>query len=187
MMCERALSRTTKGGLLAEKQMVQEQIADSWIELQEFRLLVLYTAWLIDNSSAREVRQYISACKVRASQIMSSIGSRATHIHGALGVSNLMPLGGNGEMMATVDGPTEVHKVTIAQQVLKQYKPSPDNWPTAFRPRRLLESRRTFDGMVDRRLGPGDHDDLDTMVQQGPANDDAVKRFEAYLDATANI
>ena len=39
MMCERALSRTTKGTLLADKQMVQEQIAESWIELQEFRLL----------------------------------------------------------------------------------------------------------------------------------------------------
>jgi acyl-CoA dehydrogenase len=77
MMCERALSRTTKGGLLADKQMVQEQIADSWIELQEFRLLVLYTAWLIDNSSAREVRQYVAACKVRASQVMSKIGSRS--------------------------------------------------------------------------------------------------------------
>ena len=77
-----------------------------------------------------------SACKVRASQIMSTIGSRATHLHGALGVSNLMPLGGNGEMMATVDGPTEVHKVTVARQVMKQYKPSADNWPTQFRPRR---------------------------------------------------
>ena len=52
MMCERALSRTTKGTLLADKQMVQEQIADSWIEIQQFRLLVLYTAWLIDNSSS---------------------------------------------------------------------------------------------------------------------------------------
>ena len=117
MMCERALSRTTKGTLLADKQMVQEQIAESWIEMQEFRLLVLYTAWLIDNTSARQVRHYVSACKVRAAQIMSSIGSRATHLHGALGVSNLMPLGGNGEMMATVDGPTEVHLVTVARQV----------------------------------------------------------------------
>ena len=65
MMCERALSRTTKGTLLADKQMVQEQIAESWIEMQEFRLLVLYTAWLIDNTSARQVRHYVSACKVR--------------------------------------------------------------------------------------------------------------------------
>jgi acyl-CoA dehydrogenase len=187
MMCERALSRTTKGGLLAEKQMVQEQIADSWIELQEFRLLVLYTAWLIDQSSAREVRQYIAACKVRASQVMSSIGSRATHIHGALGVSNLMGLGGNGEMMATVDGPTEVHKVTVARQVMKQHKPSADNWPTRFRPRVLLESRRQFDDIVSRRLTGAERAEIDGLVQQGEANDAAVKRFEEYIELTANV
>jgi acyl-CoA dehydrogenase len=187
MMCERALSRTTKGGLLAEKQMVQEQIADSWIELQEFRLLVLYTAWLIDNSSAREVRQYVAACKVRASQVMSKIGSRATHLHGALGVSNLMPLGGNGEIMATVDGPTEVHQVTIARQVMKDHKPSADNWPTRFRPRVLLESRRQFEEIVARRLDAAERAELDELVQDGHANDAAVKRFEEYLELTADV
>jgi acyl-CoA dehydrogenase len=187
MMCERALSRTTKGGLLADKQMVQEQIADSWIELQEFRLLVLYTAWLIDNSSAREVRQYVAACKVRASQVMSKLGSRATHLHGALGVSNLMPLGGNGEIMATVDGPTEVHQVTIARQVMKQHRPAPDNWPTRFRPRVLMESRKRFDDIVARRVEPGDRAELDALVQQGQANDDAVARFEEYITLTADV
>ena len=186
MMCERALSRTTKGTLLADKQMVQEQIAESWIEMQEFRLLVLYTAWLIDNTSARQVRHYVSACKVRAAQIMSSIGSRATHLHGALGVSNLMPLGGNGEMMATVDGPTEVHLVTVARQVIKEHKPSEDNWPTQFRPRRLLESRRAFDQIVSRRLDPAAQEELSALVQHGQANDEAVKRFEEYLELTAN-
>jgi acyl-CoA dehydrogenase len=187
MMCERALSRTTKGTLLAEKQMVQDQVSESWIQLQEFRLLVLYTAWLIDQSDARAARKYIAACKVRAAGILSDIGSRATHIHGALGVSNLMALGGNGEMMATVDGPTEVHKVTIAQQVLKSYKPAPDLWPTQFRPRVLSNSRRAFDVIVDQRLGTGDHADLDSLVEAGPANDDAVRGFEEYLDATANL
>jgi acyl-CoA dehydrogenase len=186
MMCERALSRTTKGTLLADKQMVQEQIAESWIEMQEFRLLVLYTAWLIDNSSARQVRHYVSACKVRAAQIMSSIGSRATHLHGALGVSNLMPLGANGMAMATVDGPTEVHLVTVARQVTKEYKPSPDNWPTQFRPRRLLDSRRAFDQIVSRRLDPSAQEELNALVQRGQASDEAVKRFEEYLELTAN-
>jgi acyl-CoA dehydrogenase len=187
MMCERALSRTTKGGLLAEKQMVQEQIAESWIELQQFRLLVLYTAWLIDNSSAREVRQYIAACKVRAAQVMSSIGSRATHLHGALGVSNLMSLGGNGEMMATMDGPTEVHLVTVAKQVMKRSKPSPDNWPTRFRPRVLLESRQRFEEIVAERLSASERAELDELVQDGHANDAAVKRFQEYLELTANV
>jgi acyl-CoA dehydrogenase len=117
---------------------------------------------------------------------MSSIGSRATHLHGALGVSNLMPLGGNGEIMATVDGPTEVHMVTVARQVIKQHRPSADNWPTMFRPRRLLESRREFDKVVNRRLDPSAREELSALVQRGQANDEAVKRFEEYLDLTAN-
>ncbi len=187
MMCERALSRTTKGSLLAEKQMVQQNIADSWIELQQFRLLVLYTAWMIDQSDSRRARQYIAACKVKAAEILTNIGTRTTHIHGALGVSNLMQLGANGDMIGTVDGPTEVHKVTIAQQVLKQHKASPDIWPTNFVPRKLLNSRRAFDANVDRRLGASGHEDLDALVQHGPASDEAVRRFEEYLDATANL
>ena len=48
LMCERVLSRTTQGSLLADKQMVQEKIADSWIDIEQFRLLVLRTAWRID-------------------------------------------------------------------------------------------------------------------------------------------
>ena len=48
MMCERALSRQARDGPLASLEIVQEQIADSWIELEQFRLLVLRTAWLID-------------------------------------------------------------------------------------------------------------------------------------------
>ena len=97
-----------------------------------------------------------------------------------------MPLGGNGEMMATVDGPTEVHLVTVARQVIKEHKPSEDNWPTQFRPRRLLESRRAFDQIVSRRLDPAAQEELSALVQHGQANDEAVKRFEEYLELTAN-
>ena len=71
MMCERALSRTTQGALLAKKQMVQEMIADSWIQLQSFRLMVLHTAWLIDQSSTAEARRQIAACKVLAAEVLS--------------------------------------------------------------------------------------------------------------------
>ncbi len=187
MMCERAISRSTKGTLLAEKQMVQEQIADSWIDIQQFRLLVLYTAWLIDRSSAREVRQYVAACKVRAAEILTDLHLKAMHIHGALGVSNLMPFTGSVGAMGIVDGPTEVHKVTVATQALKSYKPSSDLWPSQFRPRTLLNHRRQFDAIVSRRIPDADgRAEIDAIVQEGPANDEAVKRFEEYLDATAN-
>ena len=70
--------------------------------------------------------------------------------------------------MATVDGPTEVHLVTVARQVIKEHKPSEDNWPTQFRPRRLLESRRAFDEIVSRRLDPAAQEELSALVQHGP-------------------
>jgi hypothetical protein len=89
--------------------------------------------------------------------------------------------------MATVDGPTEVHKVTVARQAMKQYKPSADNWPTRFRPRVLLDSRRQFDEIVERRLSASDRAELDALVQQGQANDEAVKRFEEYIELTATV
>jgi len=187
MMCERAISRRTKGTLLAEKQMVQEQIADSWIAIEQFRLLVIYTAWLIDRSSAREARQYVAACKVRAAEILTDLHLKSMHIHGALGVSNLMPFSGAVGAMGIVDGPTEVHKVTVATQALKKHRPAPDLWPSQFRPRTLLNQRRQFDDMVARRIpGVSGRAEIDALVQQGPANDEAVKRFEEYLDATAN-
>ena len=66
MMCERALSRETQGSLLADKQFVQGYIADSYAQLVQFRLFVLYTAWTIDkHNDYRKVRKDIAAVKVR--------------------------------------------------------------------------------------------------------------------------
>jgi hypothetical protein len=70
---------------------------------------------------------------------------------------------------------------------MKQHKPSPDNWPTQFRPRVLLESRRRFEEIVGARLDAEDRAELNELVQRGHANDDAVKRFEEYLELTANV
>jgi acyl-CoA dehydrogenase len=186
MMCERALSRTTKGSLLADKQMVQEQIADAWMDIEQFRLLVLYTAWLIDRSSTREARQYIAACKARAAQVLSDTTLKCQHLHGALGVSNLMSFG-NVATMGLTDGPTEVHKLTVAKAALKAHRPSPDLWPSEFRPRQLVEHRRRFDSMVMARIDDAaEREDLNGIVQSGPASDEAVKRFAEYLEATSN-
>ena len=96
MMCERALSRETQGGILADKQMVQSDIADSYAELMQFRLLVLYTAWQIDRyKDYRRVRKDIATIKVLTPKVLHDIVWRAMHVHGALGVSNEMPLGGH--------------------------------------------------------------------------------------------
>ncbi len=149
MMCERALSRYTQDSLLSEKQMVQEMIADSYVQMQQFRLHVMYTAWLIDKHQQynREVRKEIAAIKVSTAEVLKDVVWRAIHIHGSLGVTNEMPLAGMWSgvaIMATVDGPTEVHKVTVAKQVLRDYKPAPGLFPTAHLPTRIEQARKKY-------------------------------------------
>jgi acyl-CoA dehydrogenase len=183
MMCERALSRQTQGSLLADKQAVQLWIADSWIQIQQFRLLVMYTAWLIDSSSTAAVRQYVSACKVLAADILTDISIKCTHLHGALGVSNAMSLGGGGGAMGLVDGPTEVHKVAVARQVLKDYRPHQDGWPSQLKPRRLVAARHRFEEMVQERFDdPEMRASFAPVLQQSAAPDGLLKEMEEYLD-----
>src|SRR4051795_8121694 len=148
MMCERALSREVSGGLLAEKQFVQGYIADSWAQIQQFRLFVLRTAWLIDkHNDYKRVRHDIAAVKVRMPEVLQNIVQRSIQVHGALGVSNELPLGGmwmTSPVMALVDGPSEVHRVTVARQMLKRYKPSDDLWPTEHLPKKIAAAREKF-------------------------------------------
>jgi acyl-CoA dehydrogenase len=145
MMCERALSRWTKGSLLAEKQSVQNYIADSYAELLQFRLFVLYVAWEIDRyNDYKRVRKDIAAVKVMTPKVYHDIVQRAIQIHGALGVTNEMPLGQmwmGVPAMGLVDGATEVHRVTVARQLVKEYKPSDDMWPTAHLPKRIAAAK----------------------------------------------
>ena len=139
MMCERALSRTTKGEPLANKQLIQELIADSWIEIEQFRLLVLRTAWRIDKyNDYLKVRADISAVKAAMPAVLRNVAGRALQIHGSLGVSDEMPFGSmvmESYHMGLVDGATEVHKTTVARQVLRDYAPTSDLFPTRHLPR----------------------------------------------------
>ena len=127
MMCERALSRETQGSLLADKQFVQGYIADSYAQLVQFRLFVLYTAWEIDKyNDYKRVRKDIATAKVVMPTVLHDIAWRAMQVHGALGTTNEMPFFGmihGAGVMGLADGPTEVHKVTVARQVLRDYRP----------------------------------------------------------------
>ncbi|MGH2830461.1 MAG: acyl-CoA dehydrogenase family protein, partial [Actinomycetota bacterium] len=137
MMCERALSRHTQGSLLAEKQLVQQQIAESYADIQQFRLFVLQTAWKIDRHGAAAVRKDIAAAMVQSTKALQSVVGRAMHIHGALGVSNETPLGRmwmEAPMYGIFDGPTEVHTITVARQVLREHHAAPGVWPTRWLP-----------------------------------------------------
>jgi acyl-CoA dehydrogenase len=152
MMCERALSRVTKGEVLARKQLVQEMIADSWIQLEQFRLLVLRTAWRIDRyNDYQRVRADISAVKAAMPQVLHDVAARALQVHGSLGVSNEMPFGSmvlESFHMGLADGATEVHKITLARQILVDYKPSDDLFPTKHIPKLRAQAHEKYDDML---------------------------------------
>ena len=146
-MCERALSRrTTRGERLSSQQMVQEMIADSWIEIEQFRLLVLRTAWKIDRyNDYKRVRADISAVKTAMPKVYHDVAARALQIHGSIGVSNEMPFGDmvmDSFRMGLADGATEIHKVTLARSILSRYAPSDDLFPSYHLPRATEEARR---------------------------------------------
>jgi acyl-CoA dehydrogenase len=147
MMAERALSRESHGKVISDHQMVQEQIADSWSQYNMLRLLVLYTAWKIDNSSTRDARTEIAMCKTTCAEIQKDIVFRAIHMFGSLGVTHLTPLQQMWSGVPTqfiMDGPNEVHKVTIAKNVLKNYQPHEGNWPTEFLPAKREQAKKKF-------------------------------------------
>jgi acyl-CoA dehydrogenase len=153
MMCERALSRRSGDGLIADKQMVQEAIAQSYAQIEMFRLFVLRTAWMIDQGGGYtwQVRREIAAAKVLSAQVMRDVLERAVHIHGALGVSNEMPLGELWQLVPGYgiwDGPTEAHVTTVARQVLKDYQPAEGMWPSQWRPERLRRAQQKHAGAL---------------------------------------
>jgi acyl-CoA dehydrogenase len=157
MMCERALSRETQGSLLADKQFVQGYIADSYAQLVQFRLFVLYTAWEIDRyNDYRRVRKDIATAKVVMPSVLHDIAWRAMQVHGALGTTNEMPFFGmihGAGVMGLADGPTEVHKVTVARQLLRDYRASDDLWPTEWIPRKLDAAKARFAEYLEHEVG----------------------------------
>jgi len=155
MMCERSLSRVTQGERLSKKQIVQEYIADSWVDILQFRLQVLHAAWTIDQVGGHAARAEIAGVKVATAKVLKDVVFRAMHVHGALGVSNEMPLARMwmmAPMMGIADGPTEVHKVTIARQALKEYTPHEGLFPSEHLPTRLAKARERFADLLEREV-----------------------------------
>ena len=151
MMCERALSRESHGKLIAEHQMVQEAIANSYAEINMLRLLVLWTAWTIDNSSTQAARTQIAACKYTCAKVLRDVSYRALHIYGSLGTTNLTPLQAmyaGAPTMGIADGVDEVHKVTVARNVLKDYRPHEGLWPTEYIPAKREQARKKFADLI---------------------------------------
>lgn len=152
MMARRAKSRFTQGSSLADKQLVQAFIADSYTELLQFRLTVLHTAWLIDTTGEHTARKEIGACKILASQVLKSIGLRAIQVHGAMGMTEQMPLVNvllGGVALGLADGPTEAHKVNLARMLLRDYEAEDPEWPSEFLDVRLAAAKARYGGLID--------------------------------------
>ena len=146
MMCERALSRESHGKIIAEHQMVQEKIADSYAAIRMLRLFVLETAWKIDNTSTQETRTDIAAVKYTMAKVLRDVSFNALHILGL--ARHHQPHAAAGDVrraptMGIADGVDEVHKATVARNVLKGYRPHEGYWPTEYFPAKREKARRS--------------------------------------------
>ena len=102
------------------------------------------------------VRKDIATAKVVMPTVLHDIAWRAMQVHGALGTTNEMPFFGmihGAGVMGLADGPTEVHKVTEARQVLRDYKPSDDVWPTEWIPKKLEAAKARFAEHLEHEVG----------------------------------
>jgi acyl-CoA dehydrogenase len=125
MMCQRTLNRTAFGQPIAEQGVVQDWIAESRVRVEQLRLLVLKTAWLMDTVGNRGAHTEIQAIKIATPATVEWILDKAIQAHGAAGLSQDFPL---AEMWAGIrtlrfaDGPDEVHKRSLARRELKKHR-----------------------------------------------------------------
>ncbi len=128
LMCTYALQREAFGSRLADKQTIQNWIADSAAEIQGCRLMTLHAAGLID--AGEEARVEISALKFSAAKVLHDVIDRAVQTHGALGISGDSPLSQMylaARFARIYDGPDEVHRMVVARRILKSYERG-DGW-----------------------------------------------------------
>ncbi|WP_327188792.1 acyl-CoA dehydrogenase family protein [Streptomyces xinghaiensis] len=125
LMCRRAVSRTAFGKPLAEQGVVQGWIADARVAVEQLRLLVLKTAWLMDTVGNRGAHTEIQAIKIATPRTVVALLDRAVQLHGAAGVSQDTPLAELWAAARTIqlaDGPDEVHQRSLARREIKQYR-----------------------------------------------------------------
>ena len=123
LMCERAKSRTTFGRKLSEQGVIKQWIAESRMEIEQARLLVLKTAWMMDEVGNKEARKEIAMIKAVVPLMAQKIVDRAIQTHGGGGVSQDYPLANfwiYARTLRLADGPDEVHLASIAKMELKK-------------------------------------------------------------------
>jgi len=128
LMCSYALEREAFGGPLADKQTVQNWIADSAAGIQACRLLTMDCARKIDEGS--EARVDVSLLKFYAAGVLNDVIDRAVQVHGARGLTDATPLAQmamHARAGRIYDGPDEVHRMVVARRILRSYK-SGERW-----------------------------------------------------------
>lgn len=145
MLCERAVSIDVHGSTLAEKQTIQNWVADLAAQIESTRLLTLHTAWKIDQVGASQARTEIAMIKYHGAKVLHDVIDKAIQVHGSLGFCTDMPL----EQMykwaraaRIYDGPDEVHRVTVARRLLREY--TPVTVPTEHVPTRRAAAMERF-------------------------------------------
>lgn len=124
LMCQYAKKREAFDSPLADKQTVQNWIADSAAEIYAARMMTLYAAWMIDKLGQKEARVEISLIKFYGAKVLMDVLDRAIQVHGGLGVSDDTPLAfmwRQGRAARIYDGPDEVHRMVVARHILKRY------------------------------------------------------------------
>ncbi|HET9719797.1 MAG TPA: acyl-CoA dehydrogenase family protein [Solirubrobacteraceae bacterium] len=147
MLCERSLYRESHGATLAKHQTVQNWIADSAAEMQAARLMTLHAAWKMDAEGILAARQDIAMIKYFGARVLHDVIDRALQAHGALGYSTDLPLEAMyryARAARIYDGPDEVHRSSVARQVLRRYEAPADQVPTEHIPTRRERARRQF-------------------------------------------
>ncbi len=134
LMCSRAKARVAFGKPLADQGVIQDWIAEARIEIEQTRLLVLKTAWLIDTVGTKGARVEIAAIKVAAPRLLTYVADRAMQVFGAAGFTENFPLAemyAMGRWLQIADGPDEVHKRSVARAELGRYEPGavPEPYP----------------------------------------------------------
>ncbi len=145
MLCERAVSRFSHGSLLAEKQTVQNWVAESYAEMSGARLMTLEAAWKIDKFGADKARVEIAAIKFHGAKVLYNVIDRAIQVNGSLGYSCDLPLESMyraARAARIYDGPDEVHKQTIARHILRKFQLSDP--PSEYVPARRIDAARKF-------------------------------------------
>ncbi|MET8408846.1 acyl-CoA dehydrogenase family protein [Streptomyces sp. NPDC005195] len=124
LMCRRAVARTAFGKPLAQQGVVQNWIADARVAVEQLRLLVLKTAWMMDTVGNRGAHTEIQAIKIATPRTVVDILDKAVQLHGAGGVSQDFPLAelwASARTLMLADGPDEVHQRSLARREIKKY------------------------------------------------------------------